>query len=246
MNKPITSFKKFLRKQAPIALVCMPHRKKKTVKEEIEQLDESFHKSTPENSGKTGELHDRLAAYYNIDAKDKEAIGIFQQFGNHINNSLAKAAMPKAEKSKPDPVDAEAEKVSADAQAAGKKIDALLAAHKGPSHDFHVYAGLRHHPFEKIKETQGYDAGEEPVEAHLPGFTQASIDPNFAKSNVGEKGHILKMKIKAGSKHGAYIGHVIDHADAKEFLLRPGRKLRIHPEPEQKGSHHIWHAEIGD
>jgi len=303
-NKPLTSFKKFLRKQAPLTLTTIRHRRiakqtaaldeetagvgdyhvyrksdnakvgefsskstaghlkmmklqhmkhgpvyvvrKKLAKEEIEvegeQLDELA--KTPANSTKTQDLHDRLSKFYNIDDKDKEGIKIFQQFGNHINNALTKAAAPKEEKSKPDPIDAESEKVSADAQAAAKKIDQLLGMHKGPNHDFHVYAGLKAHPFENIKAEQGYDPEGEPVEAHLPGFTQASIDPNFAKQNVGKKGHILKLCIKAGSKHGAYIGHHNEDGHDKEFLMRPGRKVRIHPEPEQHGDHHIWHGEV--
>lgn len=215
---------------------------KEEIEVEGEQLDELA--KTPMNSSKTQDLHDRLSKFYNIDDKDKEGIKIFQQFGNHINNALTKAAAPKEEKSKPDPIDAESEKVSADAQAAAKKIDQLLGMHKGPNHDFHVYAGLKAHPFENIKAEQGYDPEGEPVEAHLPGFTQASIDPNFAKQNVGKKGHILKLCIKAGSKHGAYIGHHNEDGHDKEFLMRPGRKVRIHPEPEQHGDHHIWHGEV--
>lgn len=269
MNKPVTSFKKFLKKQAPLTLITIPHKKTgiaakdtrspetKTrddirlgkIKEEVEAADEQldeFYKPTPANSGKTGDLHDRLKDYYNIDGKDKEGLEIFKQFHGHINNALHKASAPKVEKSKPDPADPEADKYGADAQAAGKKIDALLSAHKAPTADFHVYAGLKGHPFESAKKTQGYEPeGEEPVEAHLPGFVQSSIDPNFAKQNAGKGGHVLKMQIKAGSNHGAYIGHHNDGGHDKEFLMRPGRKLRVHPKAEEgKDGTTVWHGEL--
>lgn len=212
------------------------------LREDAEQLDELA--KTPMKTGKTEDLHSRLSKYYNIDAKDKEAVGVYQKYHNHINNAYGKFAKGPDQKSKPDPVDAESQKTQTDALAAGKKIDTLLSAHKAPEADFHVYAGLKHHPFENIKDEQGYDPGDEPVEAHIPGFAQTSIDPGYAKQNAGKGGHVLKMQIKAGSKHGAYIGHVNNGGHDKEFLVRPGRKLRIDPKPEMHGDTHIWHGEI--
>jgi hypothetical protein len=315
-HTPITSFKKFLRKQAPITLITLPHKNKvakiqeeaelgedlrhavhnlaKTVGMgdagssylkknlakahpdkvaaahrylsgkkphertgddiahvnhmlESEQLDELFHAATPQNSKKGDDLHAHLSDYYNIDAGDKEGVGIFQKFHNHINKALGKAAAPKEEKSKPDPVDAEQEKYGSDASAAGKKIDQLLAAHKSPAKEFHIYTGLKGHPFEQMKKEQGYDYdpdSEEPIEASIPGFAQASIDPTFAKENAGKAGHVLKLAVAPGSKHGAYVGHVNGDGHDREFLMRPGRKLRLSPQPEMHGDTSIWHGQL--
>ena len=278
MAQPVTSFKKFLKKRAPIFIATLPHRKKKNSGTEemkafvnnadSKQIDmrqngedralrndvqkeslgqtktvaEALHARTPAKSGEADKLHGRLAKHYQLDDKDKEAVDIYSKFGNHINKQLTKGAMPEEERSKPAPKNAEDEKLSADAQAAGKQIDKILSQHKSPTADFYCYAAMPDSPADKSAETTGYDNDPNggPIEGSIPGFTETSLDINVAKEMAGKKGHILKLKIPAGSKHGVYTGE----EDSKKFLIRPGRQTRIHPEPEQHGDHQVWHGEL--
>src|SRR5690606_32526555 len=75
------------------------------------------------------------------------------------------------------------------------------------------------------------------------GFLSTSIDRGIArnfgkahthydgpKDSYGYQGstshkHVLRIKIKPGTKHGAYVDHISSYPGEREFILKPGRKL---------------------
>jgi hypothetical protein len=83
------------------------------------------------------------------------------------------------------------------------------------------------------------------------------IARRFASTDELDKyGHMLKIHIPEGSKHGMYIGHHSASPQEQEFLIKRGVKIHIHPEPEVhdltdddkisgfKKPMKIWHAKI--
>lgn len=152
-------------------------------------------------------------------------------------------------------------------------LDDVTTKHKAPE-SFHVYTGIQESPKNLFDKKKGSITGiqarhfteEGHLKAVLPAFTSTSLNANVAKgfSSVTGGGktplerHLLKIHIPEGSTHGAYIAH---HSEAgegeREFLMKRGTKLHIHPQPETFNDHvynieghkikhkvHVWHAKI--
>ena len=123
-------------------------------------------------------------------------------------------------------------------------LDEALKEHEAPT-DFHVYSGLKGHPFLKTnyaRPTYDLKHTKKVIKAVLPAYSSSSLDFNQAHSFASSPGwehinpdkHILKIHIPKGSKHGAYVAHNSDQPHEREFLLRRGTKIHIHPEPETR------------
>lgn len=120
-----------------------------------------------------------------------------------------------------------------------KKLDDAIKSNKAPK-DFHVYSGLHQKP----------SAGKHVHHGYMSTSTNHDQAKRFAcDSNKDGHHHMLKIKIKKGSKHGAMIGNHSEFPEESEFLVKRGAKLKVHPKPEtfktKAGVHyHIHHAEI--
>ena len=144
-------------------------------------------------------------------------------------------------------------------------IDHHLNRHPA-SRDIHLHSGLykRPTPGEHIHHGYMSTSTDEKVAHNFAHETAAHKDHKFtgkyhdvlAHKEVettpkGEK-HVLHIVAKKGSRHGAFIGHMSTHADEREFLVKRGKKIRIHPNPERhisptgRSTIHVWKGEFVD
>lgn len=103
---------------------------------------------------------------------------------------------------------------------------------------------------------------------HHPAFLSASLNPHIAKSfAIGHRHaedldtttdktlpqiHSMQIHIPEGSRHGAYVAHVVPATKEREFLIDKGKNLKIHHtdkhiEKTAAGYdvvHYIHHTEI--
>ncbi len=280
----IKSFKKFIKTSVVLPVETIPFPRKKSLNEKYhEKTDKAafggdtykkgIGKQWADRYQKTREdIHSRLSDHYNIDEDDKHHVTIFTDFSKNINQHLIKKNKPEAETSKPEKKDPEKEAedkiVSDNIERHIKGLDNMLGQHTSPSAPFHVYTGLKRSPSELHKQHTGEEHdGASEFEAVFHHFASTSVDPEVAKqfavSGVarrnmegikGRDAHIIKLKIPAKSKHGAYVGHISEYPEEKEFILKRDRKMKIHPEPEihdyndkmNKTKHklYIWHGEL--
>lgn len=135
-----------------------------------------------------------------------------------------------------------------------KKSEAISKAitTRPAPHDMHVYSAIGFNPAKHMNSDR---------RMHSPAFISSTLHPhiadNFHTNGMGDMarsgvGHILKIKIPKGSRHGAYIDHVSANDEEKEFLINKGKTLKINPRPiklhddEGNHTHSIWHATLED
>ena len=267
----VKSFKNFIKAQDPISLEVINF-PKKVAEKVAEKVDEGINGPTDKNVlasknsaglNKHNDLHARLSDHYEFDEDDKKQIQIFMDYAAEINKALLAKNKPKKEvsKSKPAPkISDDDKKFAANVDKQAKELDAMLGGHTSPSADFNVYVPLKKSPTVLHQETSGQKHdGKAEIQAVLHAFTTGTIMPNVSKDlavkplqfSKDKTAHIIKLKIPAGSKHGAYLGGK-DDPDRK-FLMKSNRKMTIAPEPEdheytdkhgKKNPVKIWHAEL--
>jgi hypothetical protein len=115
-------------------------------------------------------------------------------------------------------------------------IDKYASSKPSPA-DFHAYSGLHKAPKPGLHIHHGY--------------MSTSLDPGVAEQFAkGPDTHILKLHIKKGTTHGAYLEPHTKMKGEREFLVGRGKHIHIHPEPEKHAyfgkTVHVWHGDIVD
>lgn len=198
-------------------------------------------------------LDKRLSEHYNFDEDDRDHIRHFTDYSGDINRHLINNNKPEKETSKPvkqffDSSDEDIKLYHQQIERHAQALDKMLGQHVSPSADFHVYTGLKRSPLELHKEATGEEHdGKSDFHGIFHHFASTTTNPSVARSfahsstqrkldnnpESSKEAHVIKFKIPAKSKHGAYIAEHSEYPEEHEFLLKRNKKFKIHPVPEE-------------
>jgi hypothetical protein len=185
-------------------------------------------------SGAIETLHKKLSRHYKFGKKLKlreepklddphgdEKVGIRRYTGiayKHINKALYKG---------------DTSLLLPEHQDAMQQVMGAQRRHKTPV-AMTVHTGIKRDPRQMEKH-------EGQIKMEMPAFTSTSLDVDQAKefarpSNEGTgnpntyENHVVHIDVPKGS-HGVYVAHHSQMPDEKEFILHPGARVHLHPEP---------------
>lgn len=121
-----------------------------------------------------------------------------------------------------------------------------------------VHSGIKQDP-RTMEQSDGH------IKMQMPAFTSTSINPAIAegfssaiypmkKDGSGpdydgrRSSHTIHLEIPEGA-HGAYVDHHSMNAGEKEFVLHPGARIHLDPQPKHTrdtfyGQHFHWHGKL--
>ena len=200
--------------------------------------------------------------YHKLDSEERSSIKEYTKNSRDLNNHLYKSHSPDAtsydfkdSKKIPYKNSKEFNTESMLHEHMIKHLDS--AADKSKTKKaFHTYSGIK---FDPDKEASKHPDRH----IHLPAYTSTTLDPNIAKRFAYTRGgdesnnvhHVLKIKVKKGTKAIPVLDHTSYPTPEDEVLLARNTTLKIANKPHKKEKYrkfgfstelniHHWHAEI--